>query len=33
MNPKAKQLCNYILPAVGSLFVTYLYNEIGRAHV
>ena len=26
MNPKAKQLCNYILPAVGSLFVTYLYN-------
>lgn len=26
MNPKAKQLCSYIFPAVGSLFVTYLYN-------
>ena len=26
MNPKAKQLCNYIFPAAGSLFVTYLYN-------
>lgn len=26
MNPKIKQLCSYIFPAVGSLFVTYLYN-------
>ncbi len=26
MNPKAKRLCCYIFPAVGSLFVTYLYN-------
>ena len=26
MNPKVKQLCSYIFPAVGSLFVTYLYN-------
>ena len=26
MNPKVKQLCCYIFPAVGSLFVTYLYN-------
>ncbi|EOS24136.1 MATE efflux family protein [Lachnospiraceae bacterium 3-1] len=26
MNPRVKQLCNYIFPAVGSLFVTYLYN-------
>jgi len=26
MNLKAKQLCSYIFPAVGSLFVTYLYN-------
>ena len=26
MNPIAKQLCSYIFPAVGSLFVTYLYN-------
>ncbi|MCI9100725.1 MAG: MATE family efflux transporter [Lachnospiraceae bacterium] len=26
MNPRVKQLCSYIFPAVGSLFVTYLYN-------
>ena len=26
MNPKVKQLCSYIFSAVGSLFVTYLYN-------
>ena len=26
MNSKVKQLCSYIFPAVGSLFVTYLYN-------
>lgn len=26
MNPKVKQSCSYIFPAVGSLFVTYLYN-------
>lgn len=26
MNPKVKQLCSFIFPAVGSLFVTYLYN-------
>lgn len=26
MNFKVKQLCSYIFPAVGSLFVTYLYN-------
>ena len=26
MNPKVKRLCCYIFPAVGSLFVTYLYN-------
>lgn len=26
MNPRVKQLCNYIFPAVRSLFVTYLYN-------
>ena len=26
MNPKVKQLCSYIFPAVGNLFVTYLYN-------
>ncbi|MDE7183372.1 MAG: MATE family efflux transporter, partial [Lachnospiraceae bacterium] len=26
MSPKIKRLCGYIFPAVGSLFVTYLYN-------
>lgn len=28
MNPRVKQLCSYIFPSVGSLFVTYLYNVI-----
>ena len=26
MNPRVKQLCSYIFPSVGSLFVAYLYN-------
>ena len=26
MSSKMKLLCSYIFPAVGSLFVTYLYN-------
>lgn len=28
MNTKVKSLCGYIFPAMGSLFVTYLYNVI-----
>ena len=28
MNTKTKSLCSYIFPAVGGLFVTYLYNVV-----
>lgn len=36
MSSHVKRLCSYIFPAVGSLFVTYLYNVmdgifVGRA--
>ena len=28
MNAKVKSLCGYIFPAMGGLFVTYLYNVV-----
>ncbi len=28
MNDKLKRLCRYIFPAMGGLFVTYLYNVV-----
>ena len=33
MNDKLKNLCRYIFPAMGGLFVTYLYNVVDGVFV